>query len=158
MHKWILFITAVLFVMQVRAELPLPLPENPPGSQQPNPPPSERPPAGQPLRYTLGVADLSRFQDDEFAFYPRADFNEIYLLSISGLVNNSIIKEVRIQHADNFDEVFDYILPGDLSAGGTRTVSLDRRPIYRIIVKATSAYFWKKPGSFRLDAAAYPKN
>lgn len=168
-NKWILLFVAVLVfsisenfaqAQQTYQDLPLPLPNEPgqpgqPGQPQPSPEQPPQPPSGTPLRYTLGSASLSRFKEGEFSFYPRADLNKLARLSLTAGGNNIVIKEVRIQYADYFDERLDYILPGDLKSGNTRTSTMSNRPVYKITVKASAAYFWKKPGNFRVDAAAY---
>ncbi|MDG0817809.1 hypothetical protein [Bdellovibrio svalbardensis] len=154
MLKWIVLLITALSLNTSFAwnDLPQPLPEDP-GQQQPVPPP--QPPSGVPVRYSLGTAELSRFKESEFTFYPQVGLNKLARLSLTAGRNNIEIKEVRIQYADYMDERLDYVLPGDLKSGNTRTISMDARPIYRIKVKAIASYFWKKPGNFRVDVAAY---
>ncbi|QDK37115.1 hypothetical protein [Bdellovibrio sp. NC01] len=162
MTKWFVFLVTVLSLNTSFAwnDLPQPLPEEP-GTQLPQPPPQQPnqppqpPPTGEQVRYSLGSADLTRFKEREFTFYPQAGLNRLARLSLTCGRNNIEIKEVRIQYADYFDERLDYVLPGDLDSGHTRTTGLDGRPIYKITVKAHAKYFWKKPGNFRVDVAAY---
>ncbi len=157
MLKWIVFLVTALSINSSFAwnDLPQPLPEEP-GQQQPTPPPPQQPPpSSEAVRYSLGTADLTRFKEREFTFYPQVALNRLARLSLTGGRNNIEIKEVRIQYADYLDERLDYVLPGELRSSETRTISLDARPIYRIKVKASASYFWKKPGNFRVDVAAY---
>lgn len=156
MLKYVVLLIAALCLSSSFAGaqfLPQPLPDDP-GQQLPTPPPSQ-PPSGTPIRYSLGVGDLSRFQETEFTFYPQIGLSKLVRLSLTGGGNNLEIKEVRIQYADTVEERLDYVLPGELKVGATRTISMNARPIYRIIVTAATAHFWKKPGSFRVDVAAY---
>ena len=64
------------------------------------------------------------------------------------------VREVRVKYADNGEERYDYYLPGELKARSSRTTIMYGRPVSRVIVIASAGYFWKKPGSFRLDVTA----
>lgn len=166
--KWLVLLATVFCMQATFADLPQPLPDDP-GQQNPQPPPQQPPqyppnqppqqplppPTGTPTRYSLGSGQLTRFKEREFVFYPTTGMNRLARISLTGMGNTIEIKEVRIQYADYFDERMDYMLPGDLGNGNTRTSSLDARPIYKITVKASAKYFWKKAGGFRVDVAGY---
>lgn len=167
--KWFLvLLTTFIFTKGFAVnELPLPLPDDPPGASQPDPTPTPTPPpAPQPAptpappsgpanNYSVGDGDTGRFKEREFTFYPRADWNRVTYVRISGTNNYVKIKSVYIRYADYLNSGFENNLVGDLQAGGILQTWLQGRPIYSITVVAQNKHFWKKPGSFRVDVTAY---
>lgn len=175
MIKWIILFTTIFYFNFSFGDqgLPMPLPNDPGGQLPPPPPPNQPQPPNQPPQplpqppqplpqppssgvYTLGVGDLARFKKKEFSFYPPANLNRLTSLSLTGGVNNIVIKEVRIQYVGSLQEYQDLILPGDLRVGNTRAISLDGRAVATIIVRAANSYFWKKAGNFRVDVSSAP--
>ncbi|AHZ86451.1 hypothetical protein AB1A81_05630 [Bdellovibrio bacteriovorus] len=153
MGKWLILILTIFALSTGVANdgLPVPLPDDPyPGEPYPVPPPA--PPKDVP--YSLGGGETGRFGTRTFDFFPRYDLNRIKRIRLVGLRNNLEIVEVHIQYADSSAERREYRLEGELKSSGVREAALDGRPIYRISVKASPSYFWKKPGGFRVDVIA----
>lgn len=171
--KWFLLLVTMFTFSLGRAaleDLPLPLPDDPPGPSQPDPYPTPtptptpspspkpeppRPPSGPSNNYSVGAGDTGRFKEREFTFYPRSDWNRITYVRILGVQNKIKIKSVLIRYSDNMNSELGANLSGDLQAGGILQTWLQGRPIYSITVVAQNKYFWKKPGSFRVDVTAY---
>lgn len=158
--KWmILFLTVFSLSQSFAADnLPRPLPDDPyPQEPYPGEPPPSRPeppPPRQEILYSIGIGETGRFGARTYQFFPRQDLNRVTKIRLVGARNNIEIKEVRIIYADNSGERYERSLPGDLNAGGVREAYLDGRRIYRIEITASSSYFWKKPGSYRVDITA----
>ncbi|WP_374029905.1 hypothetical protein [Bdellovibrio bacteriovorus] len=153
MLKWILLVFTVLSLSHGIAGaqgLPRPLPDDP----YPQIPPEQEPPPRVEVPYTLGGGETGRFTGKSHDFYPRANLNQVLKLRIVGGRENIQIKEVRIWYADYGGEISERSLEGDLRSGRAREVYLGGRPVYRISIKASPIYFWKKPGSFRVDIVA----
>jgi hypothetical protein len=171
--KWIILLLTVCTLSNVHAEedLPMPLPDEP-GHEypEPNPNPIPRPaprpepeqpappapPLGRPQTYSLGVGDTGRFRERQITFYPSSAYTRVNRITLTGVRNNVKIKSVRIYYADAWGGPSeDYSLIGELKAGNTIQAYYDSRPIISIEVTATNKYFWKKPGSFRVDVTAF---
>ncbi|MGE5085995.1 MAG: hypothetical protein ACM3MG_06805 [Bacillota bacterium] len=163
--KWfLLLLTTFTFSICLAAweDLPLPLPDDPPGTSQPDPTPQPaptpeppQPPSGPSYSYSVGAGDTGRFKERAFTFYPRLDWNRITYVRILGVNNNIKIKSVLIRYADNLNPDLAVNLTGELKTGGILQTWLQGRPIYSITVFAQNKYFWKKPGSFRIDVTGY---
>lgn len=163
MGKWIVLLLMLFsFSLTVaNEELPRPLPDEsypgepypvPPPSDPPKPPPPKPSPPKKEIPYTLGSGETARMGSRTFEFYPRVDLNRVVRIRLVGVRNNLEIDEVTIQYSDYYGgERNDLRLPGELKSGGTRESVLDGRPVYRIRIKASASYFWKKPGGFRVD-------
>lgn len=148
---FVLFVALFSLSVGGAQNLPLPLPDDPyPGEPYPVPPP----PPKQEVLYSLGSGATPRFGSQTYDFYPRADLNRLVRIRLVGSKNNIEIKEVRILYADYGDERSDSRLAGELKSGGIKEVVTNGRPVYRIAVTASSSYFWKKSGSYRVDVTA----
>lgn len=168
MRWFLVFLTTFIFSIAFAIdELPQPLPDDPPGTSQPDPgpaptpqpPPQQpeppQPPSGPANNYSIGEGDIGRFKEREFTFFPRTNWNLVTYVRITGTKNNIKIKSVYIRYADFMSSGFENNLVGDLHAGGILQTWLQGRPIYSITVVAQNKHFWKKPGSFRVDVTAY---
>ncbi|WP_413575219.1 hypothetical protein ACLVWU_13030 [Bdellovibrio sp. HCB290] len=180
--KWILLILTVFSLSYSKAEqdLPMPLPDEPPGHEdpsdpyppyepppqnprppqnpqppQPTPPEYPQPPSGQSREYSLGTGDTGRFKERTFTFYPNSTWNRVTRIGLVGTRNNIKIKQVDIMFADYGDTRMEYNLMGELGAGSTRSAYFEGRPIAAIRIVASNKYFWKKTGGFRVDVTAY---
>ncbi|MEK2688067.1 hypothetical protein [Bdellovibrio sp. GT3] len=179
--KWIvLFLTVFTFSFShAEQDLPMPLPDDPPGQewpeepeqpeqpqppaprppqqppQNPQPPQKPQPPSNEVREYSLGAGDTGRFKERAFIFYPNSTWRHVSNISLTGTRNNVKIKEVIITYADYGDSRYETQLEGELIAGSRRTAYIQTRPIASIRIVASNKYFWKKPGGFRVDVSAY---
>lgn len=131
-------------------EGPLPLPDDP--GQPPLPPP----PNGKPMSYTVGSAQTSRFGSRSFTFYTRPTLQKTTKLRIVALRNNINVSGVWLSYADSSESRSVREFQGELSTGRAREIKLSGRPLLRVDVEASAGYFWKQPGSFRVEATGVP--
>lgn len=131
-------------------ELPRPLPDDP----YPREPAPEEPPRGVEIPYSLGSGETGRFGSRTSQFFPRSDLNRVIRLRLIGLRNTIEVKEIKLLFADNSEERNELTLVGDLKPGEVREAFLAGRSLYRIEVVASASFFWKKPGSYRVDITA----
>lgn len=144
MTRWFLLIFAFFSFANPVFSQPRPLPDDP-YPQEPYP--------GEPQRitYSLGSGESGRFGSKTTQFFPRADLSRVIGIRFVGLRNNIEVKEVRILYGGRGGERNELLLTGDLPVGGVREAFFDGRTIYRIEVTASSEYFWKKLGGYRVD-------
>lgn len=131
-------------------------PPRSPGPGDPNYPPpypGEPPPWGNEIPYTLGTGQTDKSGPRTFAFFPRRDLSRIIKIRLVGFTNNIEIEQVRIIAMDG-SHAFVTPMNGRLGAGTMREVYINGRALNRIEVSASPSYFWKNPGSFRLDVTA----
>lgn len=161
--KVLVLIFGLVFSLQSFSapDLPLPLPDDP-GDSNPVPPPPERaptppaPPKNPPVTevpYTIGTGMAERFGERVYYFNPRYDLSSLKTLKIVGVGNKVRIESVTA-YISELGEREITNLNGDLSPGSSRSVNLQGRSVLRITVTVSAAYFWKKPGGFRVDGLA----
>ncbi|NUN05699.1 MAG: hypothetical protein HUU57_08050 [Bdellovibrio sp.] len=128
-------------------------PGNPGNPNYPPPHPGEPPPWGNEIPYTLGTGQTDKSGSRTFAFFPRRDLSRIIKIRLVGFTNNIEIEQVRIVAMDGS---YAFVTPmnGRLGAGSMREVYINGRALNRIEIKASPSYFWKNPGSFRVDVTA----
>ena len=137
----VVIVTAVSF-----AGLPLPLPDDP-NEPPPPPPPNER-------YYSLGSVQLDRFAESHKTFSLKNGQNRLTRLRLIGFRNNINVKSVRL-YSTNPNGVRElWELEGTLGASQMLEVPLNGVQVSRIEIIATPSFFWKKPGGYRLEAAA----
>ncbi len=140
-----------LFVMPLSAqEGPLPLPDDPPGY------PGEPPPSKKPLRYVVGSGEAGRFGSKRLRFLPQYGLKRFLKLSIIGVSGSLNVKGIWVTYQDGGNNNEIRSLRGSLSAGKTRNAALGGRPVLSMEAEVEADDFWKKPGSFRIEAESLP--
>lgn len=131
----------------------MPLPDDP---TDPNQPPLPPPPSGKPVTYAVGSGQTSRFGSRSFTFYTRPSLQKTTKLRIIAVRNNINVGGVWISYADSSETRVIREFQGDLTTGRPREIRMSGRPVLRVDVEASSGYFWKQPGSFRVEATGVP--
>jgi|GEM_PF-1915056 len=151
MSRWLVLLFALFIFSQPLLAQPRPLPDDP----YPSEPYPGEPPHRTEVLYSIGFGKTGRFGTQTYQFFARSDLRHVTRLRLVGSRNGIEIKKVRLVYADYSGDRIDPMLSGDLRAGGVLETFLDGRPLSRIEVTASSSYFWKKPGSYRVDIWAY---
>lgn len=145
--KWILplilFFAVNSIIGSVSAGLPLPLPDDP----------NEQPPVDEVI-YSVGSTYVDRFGDDTRVYYPRKGQARLVRLRLLGMRNNINVKAVRLYFSNPSSVREVYELEGTLGSSEVVDALLNGQVATKIEVIAGPAYFWKKPGGYRLDVGA----